>query len=550
MKVGRENQTLATITLQNYFRMYEKLAGMTGTALTEAEEFKEIYGLEVILVPTHMPMVRQDHHDAIYRTVPEKYNAAADEVSEAYEKGQPVLVGTTSIENSEKVSRLLRARKIPHSVLNAKVHDKEASIVAQAGRLKAVTVATNMAGRGTDIVLGGNAEFMAREEMQKKGLSIKDNDEEYKNVLEEYKKLCTEEHEAVIKAGGLRIIGTERHESRRIDNQLRGRSGRQGDPGESRFYIALEDDLIRLFGGDRVQGIMEKLGMEEGECIEHTLLSRAIENAQKKVEEMHFDIRKQLLAYDNVMNQQREALYKERSEILNDKDIASRMLGVLEDTAQSLLDKVFGDNDNAEPDIQSVSVKLNALFWPGMSKHIENVETREDLDQAKPVILEDIRSRFSQKTEDLGPEVSEQIFRYIFLEVLDTNWKEHLLAMDELRRGIGLRAIGQKDPLLEYQFESFSLFQTMLVQIREGITEFALKVSVVNKEKEKSRTNWIESRDALEIPDTFGYSEDMENPGTLATAQKTQPIVNVNKVGRNDPCPCGSGKKYKQCCGR
>ena len=550
VKVGRENQTLATITLQNYFRMYEKLAGMTGTALTEAEEFKEIYGLEVILVPTHMPMVRQDHHDAIYRTVPEKYNAAADEVSEAYEKGQPVLVGTTSIENSEKVSRLLRARKIPHSVLNAKVHDKEASIVAQAGRLKAVTVATNMAGRGTDIVLGGNAEFMAREDMQKKGMSIKDNDEAYKNVLEEYKKLCTEEHEAVIKAGGLRIIGTERHESRRIDNQLRGRSGRQGDPGESRFYIALEDDLIRLFGGDRVQGIMEKLGMEEGECIEHTLLSRAIENAQKKVEEMHFDIRKQLLAYDNVMNQQREALYKERSEILNDKEITSRMLGVLEDTAQSLLDKVFGDNDNAEPDIQSVSVKLNALFWPGMSKHIENVETREDLDQAKPVILEDIRSRFSQKTEDLGPEVSEQIFRYIFLEVLDTNWKEHLLAMDELRRGIGLRAIGQKDPLLEYQFESFSLFQTMLVQIREGITEFALKVSVVNKEKEKSRTNWIESRDALEIPDTFGYSEDMENPGTLATAQKTQPIVNVNKVGRNDPCPCGSGKKYKQCCGR
>lgn len=550
VKIGRENQTLATITLQNYFRMYEKLAGMTGTALTEAEEFKEIYGLEVILVPTHMPMIRQDHHDAIYRTVPEKYNAAADEVYEAYEKGQPVLVGTTSIENSEKVSRLLRARKIPHSVLNAKVHDKEASIVAQAGRLKAVTVATNMAGRGTDIVLGGNAEFMAREDMQKKGLNIKDSDEEYKNALEEFKKLCAEEHEAVIKAGGLRIIGTERHESRRIDNQLRGRSGRQGDPGESRFYIALEDDLIRLFGGDRVQGIMEKLGMEEGECIEHTLLSRAIENAQKKVEEMHFDIRKQLLAYDNVMNQQREALYKERSEILNDKDIASRMLGVLEDTAQSLLDKVFGDNDNAEPDIQSVSVKLNSLFWPGMSKHIENVETKEDLEQAKPVILEDIRSRFSQKTEDLGPEVSEQIFRYIFLEVLDTNWKEHLLAMDELRRGIGLRAIGQKDPLLEYQFESFSLFQTMLVQIREGITEFALKVSVVNKDKEKSRSNWIESRDALEIPDTFGYSEDIENPGTLATTQKTQPIVNVNKVGRNDPCPCGSGKKYKQCCGR
>ena len=550
VKVGRENQTLATITLQNYFRMYGKLAGMTGTALTEAEEFKEIYGLEVIVVPTHMPMIRQDHHDSIYRTVAETYNAAANEVFEAHEKGQPVLVGTTSIENSEKVSRLLRARKIPHNVLNAKVHDKEASIVAQAGRLKSVTVATNMAGRGTDIVLGGNAEFLAREEMQKRGLDPKENEREYNEILKEYRGACSDDHDAVIKAGGLRIIGTERHESRRIDNQLRGRSGRQGDPGESRFYIALEDELIRLFGGDRIQGIMEKLGMEEGECIEHNLLSKAIENAQKKVEEMHFDIRKQLLAYDNVMNQQREALYKERSEILNDADIASRMLGVLEDTALSLLDKVYGNSETAEPDIQSVSVKLNALFWPGISKHIEKVQSKEEIEEAKPILIEEIRSRFRQKTDDLGPEISEQIFRYIFLEVLDTNWKEHLLAMDELRRGIGLRAIGQKDPLLEYQFESFSLFQTMLVQVREGITEFALKVSVVNKDKEKNRTRWIESRDALDIPDTLGYSDDMENPGAMATAQKTQPIVNVSKVGRNDPCPCGSGKKYKQCCGR
>ena len=550
VKVGRENQTLATITLQNYFRMYSKLAGMTGTALTEAEEFKEIYGLEVIVVPTHKPMVRQDNHDSIYRTIAEKYNAAANEVAEAYEKGQPVLVGTTSIENSEKVSRLLRARKIPHNVLNAKVHDKEASIIAQAGRFKAVTVATNMAGRGTDIVLGGNAEFLAREEIGKKKLDIKDNEQEYKEILDEYKRVCSEEHDKVIEAGGLVIIGTERHESRRIDNQLRGRSGRQGDPGESRFYIALEDDLIRLFGGDRIQGIMEKLGMEEGECIEHTLLSKAIENAQKKVEEMHFDIRKQLLAYDNVMNQQREALYKERSDVLSAPDISARMLDVLEDTAQALLDKVFEGNETAEPDIQSVSVKLNALFWPGISKYIEKVETKDDLAEATLKLLEEIRSRFRQKTEELGREVSEQIFRYIFLEVLDTNWKEHLLAMDELRRGIGLRAIGQKDPLIEYQFESFNLFQAMLVQIREGITEFALKVSVVNQEKEKNKMKWIESRDALEIPDTMGYSDEMENPGTLATAHKTQPIVNVSKVGRNDQCPCGSGKKYKQCCGR
>lgn len=550
VRIGRENQTLATITLQNYFRMYRKLAGMTGTALTEAEEFKEIYGLDVVVVPTHMPMVREDHHDAIYRTVMEKYNAAANEVREAYEKGQPILVGTTSIENSEKVSRLLRARKIPHNVLNAKVHDKEAYIVAQAGRSGAVTVATNMAGRGTDIVLGGNAEYLAREEMQRKALDLKENDREFQDVLEEFKKVCKEEHDAVIKAGGLRIIGTERHESRRIDNQLRGRSGRQGDPGESRFYIALEDDLIRLFGGDRVQGIMEKLGMEEGECIEHTLLSKAIENAQKKVEEMHFDIRKQLLSYDNVMNQQREAIYKERSEILDDHEISSRMLGVLEDTLLSLLDKIFENKDETEPDIQAVAVKLNALYWPGISKYLENVSTAEELEEAKPMILEEIRSRFVRKTEELGPEVSEQVFRYIFLEVLDSNWKEHLLAMDELRRGIGLRAIGQKDPLLEYQFESFSLFQSMLVQIREGITEFALKVSVVSKGKDDGRKKWVESRDALRIPDMSEYTDDMENPGSLATAQKTAPIVKGDKVGRNDPCPCGSGKKYKQCCGR
>ncbi len=551
VKVGRENQTLATITLQNYFRMYSKLAGMTGTALTESEEFKEIYGLKVIVVPTHRPMVRKDNADSIYKTIIEKYNAAADEVAESYAKGQPVLVGTTSIEHSEQLSKLLRARKIPHNVLNAKVHDKEASIVAQAGRLGAVTVATNMAGRGTDIVLGGNPEFLAKEEMTRRGLDLKADHNVYTEVLEEFRNVCSEEHDKVIAAGGLRIIGTERHESRRIDNQLRGRSGRQGDPGESRFYIALEDDLIRLFGGDRVQSIMEKLGMEEGECIEHSLLSKAIENAQKKVEEMHFDIRKQLLSYDNVMNQQREAIYKERSEILNDKDIVSRTLGVIEDTAQLQLEKIFADKNADEPDVQSVCIRLNALFWPGISRHIEKVQAEQELAEAAPKLLEEIRERFRQKSADLGPDVSEHIFRYIFLQVLDTNWKEHLLAMDELRRGIGLRAIGQKDPLLEYQFESFNLFQDMLVQVREGITEFALRVSVVTPEQEKNKKRWVESRDALDIPsDRLGYSDDTENPGAMATAQKTQPIINLQKVGRNDPCPCGSGKKYKQCCGK
>ncbi|MCE5201059.1 MAG: preprotein translocase subunit SecA [Synergistaceae bacterium] len=552
VKVGRENQTLATITIQNYFRMYEKLAGMTGTALTEAEEFKEIYGLEVIVVPTHMPMIRKDNPDSIYRTAVEKYNAAADEVVKFHNIGQPVLLGTTSIDHSEYVSRLLRARKIPHNVLNAKVHDKEASIVAQAGRFGAVTVATNMAGRGTDIVLGGNPEFLAREEMTKRGIDPKKDPATYAGALEESRRICAEEHEKVIKAGGLRIIGTERHESRRIDNQLRGRSGRQGDPGESRFYISLEDDLIRLFGGERVQSIMEKLGMEEGECIEHPLLSRAIENAQKKVEEMHFDIRKQLLAYDNVMNQQREAIYRERNEILEDEDIIGRTLCILEDTAKAQLDRIFADSKSGsgEPDLQSVCVRLNALFWPGISRHIEHVQMESELEEAAPKLLAEIRERFDQKTATLGPEVSREIYRYILLEVLDTNWKEHLLAMDELRRGIGLRAIGQKDPLIEYQFESFNLFQNMLVQVREGITEFALKVSVVNREQENKRSRWVENRDALEMPSAMNYGDDEENPGAFATAQKTQPIVNVRKVGRNDPCPCGSGKKYKQCCGR
>mgnify|MGYP001210683268 CR=1 FL=1 len=549
VRVGRENQTLATITIQNYFRMYSKLAGMTGTAITEAEEFKDIYGLDVIVIPTHLPMVRKDNPDMIFRTVTEKYNAAANEVAESYNAGQPVLVGTTSIEHSEQISRLLRARKIPHNVLNAKFHDKEASIVAQAGRFGTVTVATNMAGRGTDIVLGGNAEFLAREEMSRRSIDTKENPDVYKEIVEEFRRICSEEHDKVIKAGGLRIIGTERHESRRIDNQLRGRSGRQGDPGESRFYIALEDDLIRLFGGDRVQSIMGKLGMEEGECIEHNLLSKAIENAQKKVEEMHFDIRKQLLSYDNVMNQQREAIYNERSEILDDNDITARTLSVIEDTARSQLDKIFSDKNAEEPDLQSVCVRLNALFWPGISKHIEHVQTESELEEAAPALISEIRDRFSAKTSELGPEISEQIFRYIFLQVLDTSWKEHLLAMDELRRGIGLRAIGQKDPLLEYQFESYNLFQNMLVQMREGITEFALKVSVVSRDKEKSRSKWVENRDALDIPES-SYNNDAENPGAAATAQKTQPIVKTQKVGRNDPCPCGSGKKYKQCCGK
>ncbi len=546
VKIGKENQTLATITLQNYFRMYRKLAGMTGTALTEAEEFKEIYGLDVVTIPTHLPMIRADNADVIFRTKKEKFNAAADEVEESYKKGQPVLVGTSSIENSEQMSKLLKARRIPHNVLNAKVHDKEAAIVAQAGRLNAVTVATNMAGRGTDIILGGNPEFMAREEAEKEGIEYRPPSPEYLEILARFKELCAAEHEKVIELGGLRIIGVERHESRRIDNQLRGRSGRQGDPGESRFYVALDDDLLRLFGGEKVQGIMTKLGMEEGESVEHSLLNRTIEGAQKKVESMHFDIRKQLLSYDNVMNQQREAVYREREAILRDDNIKERTWGILQDTlaAQVEPEKVFANPE--EPEIHAAELRLKNLFWPGIESCLENVETPEELNDATEEMQAELKDRFEKKVEEIGAETADFLFRYILLQVLDAHWREHLLGMDELRRGIGLRAIGQKDPLVEYQFESYNLFQQMLNSVRENVTEYALRITVVTEEQHAPRERVLrESREML-MPGSFDAQEVAMSAGDV----KPQPIQKGPKVGRNDPCPCGSGKKYKHCCGK
>ena len=548
VQVGRENQTLATITLQNYFRMYHKLAGMTGTAATEAEEFKEIYGMEVVVVPTHNPMIRTDHPDVIYRTQREKYNAAAEEVEECFKRGQPVLVGTASIEHSERVSKLLKARKVPHHVLNAKVHDKEAAIVAQAGRFGAITVATNMAGRGTDILLGGNPSFLAREEATRQGLDPVQDPRGFDALLESQRTLCAQERDRVIQAGGLRILGTERHESRRIDNQLRGRSGRQGDPGESRFLVSLEDDLLRLFGSDRVQGLMTKLGMEEGESVEHSFLSKAIENAQKKVEEMHFDIRKQLLSYDNVMNQQREAVYKERGEILEAEDLIERAWSLLADTVTSVLDRAPDEEGVLDP--APAALHLKSLFGPGIEGPLEGATTREGMEQAKEQVLREVRRRFDAKVQELGTDTANALFRFLILQVLDTHWKEHLLAMDELRRGIGLRAIGQKDPLVEYQFESFNLFKEMLGRVREGFSEFALRVSVVEDRPRSRNRNLRESRDLLLPPQAAGAPGDLENPGELATATRTAPIHKGPKVGRNDPCPCGSGKKYKHCCGR
>ena len=507
VKVGRESQTLATITLQNYFRMYHKLAGMTGTAATEAEEFKEIYGLQVVSIPTHKTMIRTDNPDVIYATEHEKFAAVVDEVAERHKAGQPVLVGTTSIENSERVSKLLKARKIPHQVLNAKYHEQEAGIVAQAGREGAVTVATNMAGRGTDIMLGGNPPD-------------------------------PEEHERVVKAGGLAIIGTERHESRRIDNQLRGRSGRQGDPGTSRFYLSLEDNLLRLFGSEKIQPLMGKLGLKGGEAIESSMLSKIIENSQKKVEELHFDIRRQLLAYDNVMNQQREAIYAERADIIATPNDEMPEYGweVIRGVVNDTLDKYFPE-DNSEADGERAAARLKSLFGVGAGGKIASVDNRLDMEGMRDEIVDGVKKLYDAKVCELNScgegSPAGVIMRYILLNTLDSAWREHLTGMDELRRGIGLRAIGQKDPLVEYQFESYNLFQEMMERVKDSFSEQAFRVRILTEEMKRKREMTMQKQE-------FSMTDG---------AQAHDPRK-VQKVGRNDPCPCGSGKKYKYCHGR
>ncbi len=549
VKIGKESQTLATITLQNYFRMYKKLAGMTGTAYTESEEFHDIYGLGVVVIPTNEPMIRDDEPDAIYRTKDEKFSAVADEIEETYNNGQPVLVGTTSIENSERVSKILKARKVPHDVLNAKNHEREANIVAQAGRLGAVTVATNMAGRGTDIMLGGNPDFVAREEMEKSGYTgdSPEQDDRYCEIREKMQDQCESEKEKVRELGGLKILGTERHEARRIDNQLRGRSGRQGDPGLSRFYLSLEDDLLRLFGSEKIQGVMSKLGLEDGEAIEHGMLSKAIESAQKKVEEMHFDIRKQLLAFDNVMNQQREAVYAERSDILNDEHIIDHTWEIIDGVISELGDIYFPEGGEADP--EGASARVRSLFGAGSESFLKGIDHRDDVIKPLSEFKEHVKDEFYKKVSDMEPDTADDLFRFIVLHTLDHNWKDHLLAMDELRRGIGLRAIGQKDPLLEYQFESYNLFQDMMGRVRTAVTELAMRVSVVSDtpapENEGRGGKTVESRH-IDLP----FMKKGENSESQSREQKHQPVRKGPKIGRNDPCPCGSGKKYKHCCGR
>jgi len=486
VKIERESQTLATITFQNYFRMYKKLAGMTGTAETEEEEFRKIYGMDVVVIPTHKPMIRHDHPDVVYRTELGKFRAVVEDIVECHKRGQPVLVGTISIEKSELLSQMLDKRGIPHQVLNAKHHEKEAQIIAQAGQAGTVTIATNMAGRGTDIVLG----------------------------------------EGVTDLGGLYVLGTERHEARRIDNQLRGRSGRQGDPGMSRFYVSLEDDLMRLFGSENIEGLLDRLGMDDTMPIEHSMISRAIENAQRKVEARNFSIRKNVLEYDDVINQQREVIYKERRKVLAEEDLKRTVLSMMDDVAESIVAMFAGEKKYAEEwDLEGLIglVEQNYAPIPGLSAEtLKGMTRREVLEY----LQDEAHRMYEEREEELGSETLRDLERVILLRVIDEKWMDHIDAMDQLREGINLRAYGQRDPLIEYKFEAFDAYQIMEESIKEDVTRYLFRIRLITQPEERTMV------------------ANREDEGAR------QPVKTDKKVGRNDPCPCGSGKKYKKCCGK
>ncbi|MBU2258616.1 MAG: preprotein translocase subunit SecA, partial [Candidatus Omnitrophica bacterium] len=552
MKIEQENQTLATITFQNYFRMYEKLSGMTGTAFTESSEFKAIYKLDVVVIPTNQPLIRDNHSDAIYKTEKEKFSATVEEISRLYDSGRPVLVGTISIEKSELLSELLKRRGIPHQVLNAKYHEMEAQIVAQAGRYKAVTIATNMAGRGTDILLGGNCEYiaksLAREKLKSEDASY---NEDYKAILDKYRKETQVEHEKVVAVGGLHVLGTERHEARRIDNQLRGRSGRQGDPGSSRFYISLEDDLMRLFGSDRLRGIMNKLGFEEGQVIEHPWVSRSIEIAQRRVEQHNFEIRKQLLEYDNVMNKQREVIYGQRRQILEG--------AALKEDIFEMMDKVIGDilagfageeSEFKEKDLPDIIDNLKLKFGLEFDQFQIKDSNRNQLQQ---IIYQKLIDNYVAKEQSVGVELMRHLERMVFLQIIDTKWKDHLYAMDKLREGIGLRAYGQRDPLVEYKREAFEYFSQMISGIEAEAIETILRLEPARPQRFKGIFD-AQSQEMLH-PEVGKITPPSQDPEPVAPV--SQQTLFQPKVGRNDPCPCGKTDpatgnrvKYKKCCGK
>ena len=556
VKIADESKTLATITFQNYFRMYDKLSGMTGTAMTEEAEFEEIYKLDVIEIPTNKPMIRVDHPDTIYKNENAKYRAVIEDIKESHKKGQPVLVGTVSIEKSEKLSKLLAKEGIKHEVLNAKFHEKEAAIVAQAGKYGAVTIATNMAGRGTDIMLGGNSEFLAKQEMVKlryspeqigQSTAFNETDDEsildarkkYKELEEKYNKEIKEEKEKVIEAGGLKIIGTERHESRRIDNQLRGRSGRQGDPGESKFYIGLDDDLMKIFGGDMITSIYNTLGADENMPIQSKMLSKAVENAQKKVEGRNFTIRKNVLQYDDVMNTQREIIYKQRREVLDGQNLKDSIYNMMNNVATEIVNSYVTDEGiNKEALLQDVHTTF------GIDDIDELNSSKIDSNKIISEIIEKAHKKYDEKEQDFGEKALRELERVVMLKIVDERWMDHIDAMDELKDGIGLRAYGQKDPVVQYRIEGFDMFDQMVADIQLNVVKILMNA--------RKREGTPIRQESVKITGEGFEGENVSLKGNTPNQEKNHtPIVNTEpKVGRNDPCPCGSGKKYKNCCGR
>ena len=556
VKIADESKTLATITFQNFFRMYDKLSGMTGTAMTEAAEFEEIYNLDVVEIPTNKPMIRKDENDVIYKNENAKYRAIVESIKESHEKGQPVLVGTVSIEKSEKLSKLLKQEGIKHEVLNAKYHEKEAEIIAQAGKFGAVTIATNMAGRGTDIMLGGNSEYLAKEAMRKNKVPAElieaadtyyetdDQDilkarEQFKDLVDKFDEQIKEEKEKVIEAGGLKIVGTERHESRRIDNQLRGRSGRQGDIGESKFYIGLDDDLMKIFGGDAITKVYNTLGADENMPIDSRIISNAVENAQKKVEGRNFSIRKNVLKYDDVMNAQREIIYKQRREVLDGENIHDNIIAMIDFVAENI-SNMFIEGETSEVNVESLNTEILNVFGIDMSDFIKENKTNPQ------AISDELRKRaleiYDQKEQDIGSDEMRELERVVMLKVVDEKWMNHIDSMDELKNGIGLRAYGQKDPVVQYRLEGFDMFDEMINDIKYDVTKILMHIRQQGETKRQETVKITGA--ALEAIHSV-------DGGAKIGTDVDRTIRNEGpKIGRNDPCPCGSGKKYKNCCGK
>jgi len=540
LKIQQENQTLATITYQNYFRMFKKLAGMTGTAETEAEEFLKIYKLEVMTIPTNRAMCRIEHPDVIYRTEREKFEAVVKEIKKCNEAGQPALVGTITIERSEKLGSMLKRAGIKHVILNAKYHEKEAEIVAQAGRKGAVTIATNMAGRGTDILLGGNPEFLARDLLRKQNIDpAQATPEQWANAIAKVKPENDREHDEVVKLGGLHILGTERHEARRIDNQLRGRSGRQGDPGSSRFYVSLEDDLMRIFAADRISGIMQRLGMEEGVPIESRFVSKQIENAQKRVEGQNFSYRKHVLEYDDVMNKQREAIYGLRKQLLEGDDQKEYLMNIADDIMAGRVAEHAGKDAHPDQwDIDALSTAVLRQF--GFDFRAEGIDSAKmNAPELEDALIAKSHEKYDQKEVIIGSGAMRYHERMLMLQIVDSHWKDHLLAMDHLKEGIGLRGYGQRDPLIEYKKESFELFEDLMSRIEEDTLRFLFLLQPVEQKKQEEQIERRQRRQQF-------ITSNQGNGANGATAQVRR---DSPKIGRNDPCPCGSGKKFKKCHG-